>query len=406
MSLDELKAMDINGITSPDAHLWLWTTNPHLPEGLELMAAWGFTYKSLLTWDKKRIGTGWWLRCVPPDTRILMRDLSWEYAGNLQVGNKIIGLQEEIVNHKRRLLEGTVTALAEDTLPCYDLYLADGTRLRASAEHKWLIRRHPADWPSQWATAEQIHKTLQSPQRTKPLHIPRLVPMWEPKQDRDSGYLAGALDGEGCLQMRKHNFHITFTQCYNEMLDETRRVLDDLGLRYTLRHNAHANPKWKDTATLLITANRRDMFRLLMEIRPPRLVGRFLEQDLSASLLEARAVEHVEILEVAAVGPKAVVKMETDCRTFIAEGFGAHNSRTEHLLLGVKSNKARVQPGATSTLLEGKWRKHSQKPEEQYPVIEKLSPGPRLELFARTQRLGWTSIISDAPPQGNPYGQG
>ena len=36
-------------------------------------------------------------------------------------------------------------------------------------------------------------------------------------------------------------------------------------------------------------------------------------------------------------------------------------------------------------------REHSRKPDELYEVIEKCSPGPHLELFARHQRSGWVS---------------
>ena len=36
-------------------------------------------------------------------------------------------------------------------------------------------------------------------------------------------------------------------------------------------------------------------------------------------------------------------------------------------------------------------RAHSQKPDEQYPRIERFCGGPRLELFARNLRPGWTS---------------
>ena len=36
-------------------------------------------------------------------------------------------------------------------------------------------------------------------------------------------------------------------------------------------------------------------------------------------------------------------------------------------------------------------RKHSQKPDEQYDLIEHVSPGPRLEMFARRPRPGWTA---------------
>lgn len=62
MSLDEIKNIPVVDVSSPDAHLWLWTTNPHLPEALEVMKHWGFEYKSMLTWKKNRMGTGWWLR--------------------------------------------------------------------------------------------------------------------------------------------------------------------------------------------------------------------------------------------------------------------------------------------------------------------------------------------------------
>lgn len=50
------------GVLDKYAHCWLWTTNPHLPEALEVLKAWGFEYKTMLTWDKQRLGLGWWLR--------------------------------------------------------------------------------------------------------------------------------------------------------------------------------------------------------------------------------------------------------------------------------------------------------------------------------------------------------
>ena len=49
-------------IAADDAILWLWTTNAHLPHAFGIVEAWGFTYKTLLTWVKNRIGLGDWLR--------------------------------------------------------------------------------------------------------------------------------------------------------------------------------------------------------------------------------------------------------------------------------------------------------------------------------------------------------
>ena len=41
-------------ITKPTAHLYLWVPNALLPDGLAVMKAWGFTYKSNLVWHKVR----------------------------------------------------------------------------------------------------------------------------------------------------------------------------------------------------------------------------------------------------------------------------------------------------------------------------------------------------------------
>jgi len=45
-------------IAASDAVLWLWTTNTHLRVSFEVVEAWGFEYKTLLTWVKDRFGTG------------------------------------------------------------------------------------------------------------------------------------------------------------------------------------------------------------------------------------------------------------------------------------------------------------------------------------------------------------
>ena len=65
---------------------------------------------------------------------------------------------------------------------------------------------------------------------------------------------------------------------------------------------------------------------------------------------------------------------------------------TELVLFGVRGRNARTAaPGRRQVnLLATRKREHSRKPDEQYDVIEACSPGPRLELFARGVRDGWT----------------
>lgn len=46
-----------------DAHLYLWTTNPLLPHAFGVMEAWGFTYRTLITWRKTgTLGLGYYFR--------------------------------------------------------------------------------------------------------------------------------------------------------------------------------------------------------------------------------------------------------------------------------------------------------------------------------------------------------
>ena len=65
---------------------------------------------------------------------------------------------------------------------------------------------------------------------------------------------------------------------------------------------------------------------------------------------------------------------------------------TELLLFGIKGDKNRTLAPARSqvNLLRTIKREHSRKPDEVYPLIERCSKGPYLELFARGVREGWT----------------
>lgn len=54
MTLDDIKSFPISEITDKKAHLYLWVPNALLPEGLEVMEAWGFEYKTNIIWEKVR----------------------------------------------------------------------------------------------------------------------------------------------------------------------------------------------------------------------------------------------------------------------------------------------------------------------------------------------------------------
>lgn len=71
--------------------------------------------------------------------------------------------------------------------------------------------------------------------------------------------------------------------------------------------------------------------------------------------------------------------------TWIKPRLGLGNylrNATEHLILGTRG-KAPVQFRTQPTWMFAPLQEHSHKPEEQYAVIERISQGPYLELFAR-----------------------
>ncbi|MEA1650226.1 MT-A70 family methyltransferase [Nitrospirillum sp. BR 11164] len=54
MSVEEICALPVSKVLADTAHLYLWVPNALLPEGLQVMQAWGFQYKTNLVWHKLR----------------------------------------------------------------------------------------------------------------------------------------------------------------------------------------------------------------------------------------------------------------------------------------------------------------------------------------------------------------
>jgi N6-adenosine-specific RNA methylase IME4 len=69
-SLEWVKALPIDALAAENCLLWLWATSPMLPQAIEVMTAWGFTYKTMGFWSKRTkngklgFGTGYLLRCA------------------------------------------------------------------------------------------------------------------------------------------------------------------------------------------------------------------------------------------------------------------------------------------------------------------------------------------------------
>lgn len=63
MTDTEIAALPVGAWCEDDAHLYLWATNPRLRAAFGIVEAWGFEYRTLLTWEKQgTLGMGYYFR--------------------------------------------------------------------------------------------------------------------------------------------------------------------------------------------------------------------------------------------------------------------------------------------------------------------------------------------------------
>ena len=98
MPLADIMAMPVADLAASPAHLYLWVPNALLPEGIRVMQAWGFDYKSNIVWQKIRKdggpdgrGVGFYFRNV---TEILLFGTRGKAARTLAPGRSQVNFIE------------------------------------------------------------------------------------------------------------------------------------------------------------------------------------------------------------------------------------------------------------------------------------------------------------------------
>lgn len=102
LSFAEIEALPVAAVVGDTAHLYLWVPNALLPQGLNVMAQWGFQYKTNLVWYKvrkdggpDRRGVGFYFRNV---TEIILFGVKGKNARTLPPGRS----QENIISSRKR----------------------------------------------------------------------------------------------------------------------------------------------------------------------------------------------------------------------------------------------------------------------------------------------------------------
>jgi N6-adenosine-specific RNA methylase IME4 len=96
MDLDQIMSLPVAEVCDNPAHLYLWVPNALLPDGLQVMKAWGFEYKSNIVWHKVRKdggsdgrGVGFYFRNV---TELVLFGTRGKNARTLKPGRTQVNL--------------------------------------------------------------------------------------------------------------------------------------------------------------------------------------------------------------------------------------------------------------------------------------------------------------------------
>lgn len=96
MTLDEIAALPVPKVLADTAHLYLWVPNALLAEGLQVLSAWGFTYKTNIVWHKIRKdggpdgrGVGFYFRNV---TELVLFGVRGKDARTLAPGRRQVNI--------------------------------------------------------------------------------------------------------------------------------------------------------------------------------------------------------------------------------------------------------------------------------------------------------------------------
>ncbi len=162
MTLEEIKRLSVSTVAAETAHLYLWVPNALLPDGIAVMEAWGFQYKSNIVWHKIRKdggsdgrGVGFYFRNV---TELILFGVRGKNARTLKPGRTQVNyLSSRKREHSRKPDEQYKLIEACSPGPFIELF-ARGER------EKWVGWGNQADenYEPTWSTYgnhSQIGKT-------------------------------------------------------------------------------------------------------------------------------------------------------------------------------------------------------------------------------------------------------
>ncbi|MFF3325334.1 TROVE domain-containing protein [Streptomyces sp. NPDC002889] len=255
-------------------------------------------------------------RCVTPDTLVLKRDLTWVRAGELLVGDELVGFDEEVrgkgKGQSAKMRVSVVTATRNAMLETVKV-VTDRGETSVSVDHMFVVTNNSRN--REWRRAGDLKVADKLVFFGAP---------WAVDYSYEAGWLAGYLDGEGYINHKS----VGVGQNVGPTLEHSKVILKHLGFQFSIQqYEPKGNRHTKEV--LKILGGRYEAMRLLGTVQPIRLSRDRLWVDgdlVSKGPHVAPGSSWANVTAVEPLGMRENVTMSTSARTFIADGFLAHNS--------------------------------------------------------------------------------
>jgi hypothetical protein len=250
--------------------------------------------------------------CVDPDSLILCADLIWRRAGDLSVGQQIIGFDEHNNGTNR-------SRYRPSTIESHDLInrprLTIETELGAttvSIDHEFLVQ------PTR--SRQRRRRFVRADELQVGDVIVAFGKPWRSSFSWEAGWLAGLFDGEGCVTRG----HLSVAQRPDAVLEAAKTILSSFGFDWREHESVNGKSALGSTCSRLHISQLYEQLRLLGTIRPMRLLAS-ADSLWNDAATWSQITRNAHVLRITDRGEGNVVAMKTSTSTFISDGLLSHN---------------------------------------------------------------------------------
>lgn len=279
--------------------------------------------------------------CISPETKVLTDALQWVQAGDLGKDYGLIGFDEKLNQGRGKSVKmqpSHLQVMGFNKLESVRV-VTDKGEMTCSIGHGF-VAYNSVSHQREWRRAGDLRVGDRLLWTAEP---------WNPVNNRDAGWAAGIIDGEGWLDGKR----LSVGQNPGVVMGEYIRVMKGFGFDLDVRIQ---NPKVGPCIKASIHGGRWETMRALGQLKSVRFLSRGVDVWNGADLISkgpfvTPGSAYATVSAVEKVGKQDVVTMQTSTKTFIANGFPSHNSSLKSYI-GYKAIASAQKRGMLAALID------------------------------------------------------